>query len=110
MSAWVLGLALAAGYLINKNVQVKSRLENAATEYNSAANPATDGVTSSEVRTAWANTEHTRYGDMSEDLMPAQKVQLDQKVQAQRDAVEAYDAATVPPIQGVMLTFDRFGC
>ena len=109
MSAWVIGLALAAGYLINKNVQVKSKLENAAAEYNSAAKPATDGVTSSELRSAWRNTDFTRFGDMSEDLSSSQKNALDQQVRDQNAAVEKYDAPSVPAIEGVLLTYDRCG-
>lgn len=109
MSTWVVGLALAAGYLINKNIQVRGKLEDSKAEYHSTAKPATGGVTTSEVRSAWANTDFTRYGDMSEDLTQSQKESLDARVVAQKEAVEQYDASTVPSIQGVLLTFDRFG-
>ena len=102
-------LALGAGYLINKNIQVRSRLEDSKAEYNSAAKPATGGATSREVRAAWANTDFTRYGDMSEDLTMNQKQLLDAKVAAQQQAVEQYDASEVPQIQGVLLTYDRLG-
>lgn len=109
MSAWIVGLALAAGYLINKNLNVRAKLEDATAEYNKAAKPATDGVTSSEVRQAWRNTDFTRFGDMSEDLAESQKLELDRKVQSQKLAVEQYDASTVQPIQGVLMTYDRLG-
>tara|TARA_R100000951_G_scaffold115508_1_gene123806 strand:+ start:1532 stop:1864 length:333 start_codon:yes stop_codon:yes gene_type:complete len=109
MSAWVVGLALAAGYLINKNIQVRSRLETSKAEYNTVAKPATGSVTTGEIRTAWANTDFTRYGDMSEDLTQRQKDALDAKVVAQQEAVEQYDASEVPSIQGVLLTYDRLG-
>ena len=109
MSAWIIGLALAAGYLINKNISVRTQLEDASAEYNKAAKPATGGVTSSEVRQAWRNTAFTRFGDMAEDLAESQKMELDRKVQVQREAVEQYDAATVQPIQGVLMTYDRLG-
>ena len=105
MSAWVVGLALAAGYLINKNIQVSSRLEDAKAEYNNKAAPATSGVTSKEVRKAWANTDFAKYGDMAEELTQAQKDSLHARVLAQRQEVEQYDASEVPSIQGVMMTF-----
>lgn len=110
MSAWIVGLALAAGYLINKNISVRTQLENASQNYNRAAKPATDGVTSAEVRKAWRNVDSTRFGDMAEDLPLSQKLDLDQRVQAQRAAVEEYDAPTMQPIQGVLMTYDRLGC
>lgn len=109
MSAWVVGLALSAGYLINKNLKLQSVLESAQVKYNTAAQPAEKGVTTAEVRKAWANTEYTRYGDMSEKLSQAKKQELDQKVQAQQQQVQEYDAPQVPQIQGVMMTFDRLG-
>jgi hypothetical protein len=110
MSAWIVGLGLAAGYLINKNIAVRARLDDATAEYNKAAKPATGGVTSAEVRKAWRNTDFTRYGDMSEDLAQSQKMELDRKVQDQQSVVEQYDASSVPPIQGVLMTYDRLGC
>jgi len=111
MSAWIVGLALAAGYLINKNLQVSGLLDKAERVYNGAAKPSTDGVTSDEVRSAWANTDFTKFGDMQEDLAASQKLSLAAKTENQRALVEAYDA---PPgsereIQGVLLTFDRLG-
>lgn len=111
MSAWVVGLALAAGYLINKNVAVmSSKLNDIERDYYSAAEPSTDGATSAEVRRAWANTDFTRYGDMTEDLATSQKLELERKVQSQKDDVALYDAGVaVPPIQGVLMTFDRLG-
>ena len=109
MSAWIIGLALAAGYLINKNVTVRTQLEDASAEYHSTAAPATGGVTSAEVRKTWRDTDHTRFGEMTEQLPEAQKRELDQKVQAQQAAVESFDASTVYPIQGVLLTYDGLG-
>ena len=50
MSAWIVALALSAGYLVNKNLQVKDRLEQAATKFNSAAQPADPGPTSQQIR------------------------------------------------------------
>ena len=39
MSAWVVGLGLAAGYLVNKNVVLKNQLDESVEEFNSAARP-----------------------------------------------------------------------
>lgn len=109
MSAWVLGLALGAGYLINKNLSHQGILDKAEQKYNSAAEPSTDGATSAEVRTAWANTDFARFGDMQEDLPKEQKRALAQRVDSHRASVEAYDnpPGSVAEIQGVLLTFDR---
>lgn len=110
MSAWVLGLALAAGYLINKKIAVRTRLDEAVAKYDNAAKPSTGGATTAEVKNAWRNTDFTRFGDMSEELAQAQKVQIDQKVRDQQAVVQEYDASGAPPIQGVLLTYDRLGC
>ena len=112
MSAWILGLALGAGYLINKNLQMSSgMLEKAENDYNKAAGPSTNGVTSSEIRSAWADTEYTKFGDMHERLAESQKVDLVSKTEKHREVVSAYDT---PPgsdhdIRGVLMTFDRYG-
>ena len=42
MSAWVIGLGVAAGYLVNKNNKVTSRIDNAVASYENAH---TDSVT-----------------------------------------------------------------
>ncbi len=109
MSAWIVGLALAAGYLINKNIQVSNRLQDSIAEHHSSAKPATDGVTTSEVRASWANTDFAKYGDMSEDLTRSQKDALNSNVQQQQQVVQQYDGLAATPIQGVLLTYDRFG-
>jgi hypothetical protein len=111
MSAWVVGLAIAAGYLINKNLVVQSRLTQAEAEYQGVAKPATGGVTSAEVRKAWKNTDYETYGDFNADWSQQER---DRVVASERQAaqtVQAYDerAEALPQIQGVMLTFDRYG-
>jgi hypothetical protein len=111
MSAWVIGLGLSAGYLINKNVSIKTQLETSATQYNSAAKPATGGVTSAEVRKAYKSKEHVKYGDMNTDLPKKQQEGLDRKQQDLAEEAYVYDAGGVPlpVIQGVLLQFDRCG-
>ena len=67
-AAWLVGLGVAAGYLINKNHAISSRLDTSIAKYNSAAEPATGGVTSAEVRSAYKRIDHVKYGDMNPDL------------------------------------------
>ena len=110
MSTWLVGLALAAGYLINKNIHAQTQLENAEAEYNNAAKPSTDGATSAEVRRAWGNTDFVQYGDMQEHMPQGEKTALNQKVQQQMETALSYDAgASVPQIQGVLMTYDHLG-
>ena len=104
MSAWIVGLALAAGYLINKNIQIKGTLQNAEAKFNSAANPSTNGTTSSEVRKAWTNVDN--YSDMNSDLTLSAKQALHEKAEQQRNLVESYEAGP-SSIEGVLMTFDR---
>ena len=73
MSAWIIGLAIAAGYLINKNVQAVERVTRAESAYQGAALPATGGVTTAEVRSAWRNTDFSTYGDFNSDLSKAER-------------------------------------
>lgn len=46
MSAWVIGLAAGAAYLVNKNAGRNGPLEDAKAVYNSGVTPSTDGATS----------------------------------------------------------------
>ena len=113
MSGWVLGLGVAAGYLIKKNILSSTGvLENAAREFNNATPETTGGATSAEVRQAWANTDFARFGDMREDLSESQKLDLDRKREQARSQVESYETGSrgVDEIQGVMMTYDRSEC
>ena len=105
MSAWVLGLALSAGYLINRNLQIHRRLETATQQYQNAAAPATGGVTTEEVRTAWKDTVGTKIDTMAEELTSSQKALLHERVQQQRQVVDQFDAPSTPQIEGVMLHY-----
>lgn len=109
-TAWVIGLGLAAGYLINKNLQVSGLIDKAQQNYNNSAAPSTDGATSSEVRAAWANTDFVKYGDMQEDMPKSQKDLLVARTEQQRQTIESYETppGSVREIQGVLLTYDRF--
>ena len=111
MSAWVIALGLGAGYLINKNVLITNQLAESVEKFNSAAKPATGGVTSAEVRAAHKRTDHVKYGDMSTDLSRQQMDALHQKRLAAASEAEQFDSGSSPPavIHGVMLQFDRLG-
>ena len=111
MSAWLIGLGLSAGYLINKNMTFRTQLENSVSEFQSASKPATGGVTSSEVRTALKRTDHVKYGDMNTDLPRNQMDQLHEQQQLAASQVEKFDVGVDPPasIQGVLLHYDHLG-
>jgi len=111
MSAWVVGLGLAAGYLVNKNVVLKNQLDESVEEFNSAARPATGGVTSSEVRATHRRVDdHTIYGDMNAALPKKRMDELRSRQLAASEETEQFDAAQGPAaIQGVLLSFDSLG-
>jgi len=107
MSAWIVGLALGAGYLINKNIQLPTQLELAEREYNGQAEQSTDGATSAEVRKAWADTNFSKFGDFNESMPKSEQNAINREVTNQLEQVEAYDAPILPKIEGVLMTFDR---
>ena len=110
MSGWIIALGLAAGYLINKNLAITGRIEKAVNEFEGQAAPATDGVTSAELRSAWKRTDHVKYGDMNHELPKAEKDALVLAEQSERDAVQKFDSADAPlQIQGVMLQHPQLG-
>jgi|TARA_Y100000389_G_scaffold200801_1_gene242026 polyhydroxyalkanoate synthesis regulator phasin len=111
MSAWVVGLGLAAGYLVNKNVVLKNQLAESVQEFNSAARPATGGVTSEEVRATHRRVDdHVKYGDMNAALSKKRMDKLYSDEQAAARDAEQFDAAQGPAqIQGVLLSFDSLG-
>lgn len=108
MSVYIVGLALAAGYLVNKNINTRV-LDNAEAEYNDAT-ASSGGATTAELRAAWKNTSDTRFLDMAEDVSETRKLAMDAGVAKERRAVEAYEASSLPQIQGVVLSFDRSCC
>jgi len=110
MSAWIIGLGVSAGYLINRNLSVKAALDNAVGKYNNAAGEATGGVTSAEIRKQWRYTDDEKYGDMNPDMPKDQMDRLHHGRQAAAAQVEAFDRGPAEPtIQGVMLDYDRNG-
>jgi len=111
MSAWLIGLSLSAAYLVQKNAQMRSRLEDATVQFNADAEPA-KGLKSEEIR----NVQRTipdadKYQDMNiQDLSRADvNTLVKQREQAAQDVVEYENAGGLPPIEGVYLTFERNG-
>ena len=106
-SVWVIMLGLGAGYLINKRMMIQGQLQKSVDEYENAAKPSDNGITSAEIRTTYKNVEHTKYGDMHERLP---KSEMEQLLEAQRSAaaqVQAYDGESASVIHGVMLHFEN---
>lgn len=109
MSAWVVGLGLSAGYLINKNISFTGELDKSIAAFQGAAQPATSGVTSAEVRQAYKSTDFVKYGSMNEELSASEKNALLSRETAQASAVQSYDGSPSEPIQGVVMQYDRLG-
>ena len=108
MSGWLIGLALGAGYLVNKNMAFKGQLDASVAKFQSAVNPATDGVTSAEVRSAHKRTDHVKYGDMNSDISTLQKERLEKNQTLAASEVEAFEMGS-EPIVGVLMQFDKLG-
>ena len=111
MSGWVVGLGLAAGYLVNKNVAIKDQLDQSIEKFNSAAKPATGGVTSAEVRATHRRVDdHTIYGDMNAAITRREKDELHRQQTQASDEVARYESGEGDAqIRGVMLQFDSLG-
>ena len=104
MTAWLVALTLASAYLINKNLRIGSRLDQAVKEVNKESE-------SEAIRKVQRTVP---LGDRMQDLnlqdLPASDVKKleQQRVAAAREVV-AYEAPVIPEIQGVYLHFDRHG-
>lgn len=104
MSAWIVALGLSAGYLVNKKLMMKERLEETVKVYQEAAKPANPGPTTEAIRNVQRKApEAEKYVDMNlNDIDGARVKQLTEAhAKAQRE-VMVYEAGP-PPIQGVYL-------
>jgi len=112
MSPWIVGLGAAALYLFNKNTQLVGRLEHAVDQYYDAATPATDGVTSAEIRATRAvpDAYHT-YGDMNAAAPKERQLELEARRAQAAEEVEQFNSpnCALPKIEGVVMQFDRRG-
>lgn len=109
-SLWLIGLGLAAGYLMQKKQNIAGRLDQAAKTFNEAAEPA-DGLATDDIRKVQRTVPEA---DVSESMNLQDLTRGDaQKIrQAQTDAamqVVQYESVGPPPIEGVYLHFDNHG-
>jgi hypothetical protein len=110
MSAWVIALGLASGYLMQKRLQVASRLEEATKQFNEAAEP--DNLPSEEIRAVQRTVpDSEKYEGLNmQDLTRYQVDGLVGARQAAATAVVQYENAQgLPPIEGVYLHYDNHG-
>lgn len=110
MSAWVIALALSAGYLINRQLSVKQGLQERMAEFNSHAKPAKPGPETEEIRKVQATVpDAEKYLDINVSELPRAEVK---KLTAAREAahqeVAAYEAGPAP-FQGVYLNMNDRG-
>lgn len=104
MSGWILALGMAASYLMMKNSTMQlSMLEQARTEFNSAAKPESRSVTSEAIRDVQATVpKATRFADMNPKTPLTQRQGLEHAEKVQAGQVAAYEnAVQLPEIQGV---------
>tara|TARA_Y100000768_G_scaffold36748_1_gene24012 strand:- start:924 stop:1262 length:339 start_codon:yes stop_codon:yes gene_type:complete len=111
MSAWVLALALSAGYLMNKNMIMQTRLEEKVHEFNQSAAPADPGPATATIRAVQRTVPlEEKYQDVNLARLSNQRVQ---EIGAASDqasaAVAAYESQSLPEIQGVYLVRDNYG-
>ena len=112
MSAWILGLALAAGYVVNKNLVLQTRLDEKAHEFNQSAAPADPGPQSATIRAVQrAVPLEEKYQDVNLARLSKQRVQ---EIGAETDRasaeVQEYEQAPVPfQMQGVSFVRDNYG-
>lgn len=109
MSAWVLGLALAAGYLVNKNITMQNRLAEKAHEFQQNAQPATP-LPSSEIRQVQRTVPlEEKFQDVNLAKLGKQRVQEIGAASDRASAEVASFEAAPFEIQGVYLRHDNFG-
>lgn len=103
--AWVLALGVSAGYLINKNRTMQGIVETAVAKYeDDAAEPATGGVTTAELRATRLDTTHHKIGAFHQDTPEEQRVVLTSKQQEMLSTMHSFEsgpgsfgAISVPP-------------
>ena len=112
MSAWVIGLGLSAGYLINKNLAMDSRMQESIKMHNESAQPATDGPPTETIRQVQRSLPVAdKYQDMNlQDLPKKDADDLARRQEEAHQAAARYEMPTaLPEIEGVYLSFDRHG-
>ena len=104
----VMGLGIATGYLVSKNRVIKHQIDNAVAGYEGSAEPATDGVTSAEIRSTRKLTNHVKFGDFKESLPIKERDAVLAQQSAAAKAVDDFNGSA-PSIQGILLQHDGLG-
>ena len=100
MSAWVIGLGIAAGYLINKNVHMQKRLTESVQEFQESAKPAEPGPQSKEIRAVQRSVPASeRYESLN--LQDLDRKDVDALVNM-KDAAVARDPGRLPPARDLV--------
>lgn len=100
---------MAASYLIMKKQNMQeSMIDEARTQFNSAAKPASGGTTSQDIRDVQAVVpKSTRFQDMNLKTPLAERKNLEAVESSQSAQVAAYENAVgLPEIQGVYFSLD----
>ena len=104
----VMGLGIATGYLVSKNRVIKHQIDNAVAGYEGSAEPATDGVTSAEIRSTRKLTNHVKFGDFKESLPVRERDAVLAEQRADAKDVDDFNGSA-PSIQGILLQHDGLG-
>lgn len=107
MSAWVIGLGVAVGYLVNKNQKVVSRIDDAVALYSGGdVRESTGGSSTVEIDKAKLIPLHHALGcdDINNLIDGGDVKKITSAMSSNAAEVRAYDSAPSPPeIIGVML-------
>ena len=111
MSAWLLALGLSAGYLMQKNQQVQSQLQQSIKEFNTREAAAAKYLTTEAIRGVQANLpDADKYQDMNIKDLPREDVnKLTEQHASSRVEVQNYESLSAPQqkIQGVYFHAER---
>ena len=111
-SIWLIGLGLAAGYLMQQKRQIVGKLDAAAKEFNQAASAADPGPQTDEIRAVQRTVPDADVNDSMnmQDLTrsDAQRIRMERD-RAAMEVVQYETATAPPPIEGVYLHFDNHG-
>ena len=106
MSAWIIGLGVSIGYLLNKNSKMTSNIDNALAKYETAlsANGTTGGTTSAEISQAKERPLSQLCSDFSDVITGSDMKSIQAAQDNDAAKVLGYDSAASPPeIIGVMM-------
>jgi hypothetical protein len=106
MSAWIIGLGVSIGYLLNKNSKMTSHIDNAVSRYETAhsGSGTTGGTTSAEISAVKQHPLSQLCSDFSDVISGSEMKAIQGAQESEAANVRAYDSAPSPPeIIGVMM-------